>query len=186
MSRESTLLRGITNIDLKQVVSKAIQNGWEISDSNGSTHYYLIWPKTNEKVGFGSTISNRNYYKSFARQLERVAGQDGLYLARAKRGKTKFKADHDPKFIDTHLAPDQILVRNRKERAARAMQDKMNEMLAVYRQLQLELLVLSFKSEGDYVHSTPAQRNEAVQIIRKMSRLEEIFTKFDVPIPTLD
>src|SRR6478609_2060388 len=88
---KTNLLRGITNTDLKQLVNKALQGGWQIGEMSGTTHMPLIWPLTGEKVSIGTTSSDRNAYKAVGRRMENISGLDLLpkHKHRKGRGLTK-------------------------------------------------------------------------------------------------
>ncbi len=71
---KSSLLRGITQKDLKQVVAKAFSEGWEIDHMRGTTHAVIVWPPTGQTVSFGTTPKNAGSAKTLAREIEAISG----------------------------------------------------------------------------------------------------------------
>jgi len=164
----SSILRGITNADVKSVVRKAMSKGWVLGEVTGTTHYHLIWPPTGERVGFGSTVSDRNYYKSFARQLEKISGVE--ILPKHKHGKSKtnnLATLHG--FHHTYVPPSQVESSKRIE-----------EITKEYRVLVLEFRVISMADAS----RTDIQR--AFEIIRRMAEIERVLKELHQPVPEHD
>lgn len=167
-SREERILRGVTNDDLKQVIRKALQLGWEMGPISGSTHGYLQWPPTKEKVGFGTTWSDRNAYKGFARQLETISGVEILPKHRHGRAKQK---QVERGYSNTRPTKEQRESQEQWTRRIRSMHEE-------YRDLSIEFHIIASPGEtkrGDI--------NRAAMIIRRMIALENFFEELNQPIP---
>lgn len=167
MTRNTSILRGITNHDLKQVIRKAMDKGWVIGEMTGTTHCHLIWPATGEKVGFGTTVSDRNYYKSFARQCERICGEE--LLPRVNHSRPKATPNKVTGYTTTRLTDTQLRWSTRIE-----------TLTEEYKNLRLEFLVISSHPEAE----TPNWMiNEAFKIVRRMSEIEQFLKELNHPIP---
>ena len=166
MSREERILRGVTNVDLKQMIKKALDAGWEMGPVSGSTHCYIYWPKTNEKVGFGTTVSDRHFWKSFARQVEKISGIQ--LVEKHNRGRARHKPTKG-QFIATYRPQSQETV-----------SEIVEHLSDEYRDLVLEFAILA---SADVNHS---DINRALQIIRRMAKIETTLKALRQPIPNLE
>ena len=166
MSKES-LLRGITNDDLKRMVRKALDNGWEIKGFTGTTHVQLVWPKTGETVGFGTTISDRNYWKSFARRVESISGI--TMLDKHKHGKARIdKSQHANGYVQTYKPAKQAELAKEVER-----------LEAEWRELVLEFQIIAM------AEASRKDIDRCFKIVRRLADLERTFKMLHQPVPEM-
>ena len=85
MSNES-LLRGITHKDLKSLIGKALQDGWEFVGVSGKT-MAVIQFRGGRKYQFSMTPSGSNAHKNINSDLRAISGRS--YLPQAKTGRGK-------------------------------------------------------------------------------------------------
>jgi hypothetical protein len=172
MSRESSVLRGITNADLKQTVSKALQAGWELSEFTGTTHVYIVWPKTNERVSIATTTSDRNSYKNVARKIEKISGVEVIPKHRHRRSRKVVKAT------------DYSTETSRKEinQWHREWGGRVQELITERRELVEEFKSIASSGEG----ANRTQINRAAEIIKRMTKLDETLAEFNQPVDPFD
>lgn len=169
MSRESSLLRGITQQDMKNVVRKALEGGWELGDMSGTTHASIYWPATGEKVTFGTTTSDKNYYKTMAREIEQISGLSVVPRHSHRRGR---KQDKTEKYIDNQ----------RQSEAEQWVSGRLEALLKEH-----ERLVQRFQEIALAGHKAPrGEVNEAIRIVRRIGEIEKVFEEFRQPAPQFD
>lgn len=78
--------RGITCPDARRVVREALRNGWEFGGFTGSTHAYIVWPATGERLGFGTTPSVASW-KTLATEIRKVSGLEVWRKGNRKRSR---------------------------------------------------------------------------------------------------
>ncbi len=83
-------LRGITSPDLTKVVRTALQSGWEWIGFTGTTHASIAWPKTGEKVTFGTTPGVASW-KTTATEIEKISGVKVWHKGNKKRSRKAFR-----------------------------------------------------------------------------------------------
>lgn len=67
----------------RKVVRNALEAGWEWVRYTKAGHIEIRWPATDARLFTGTTPSDRNAWKAFARQIEKASGID----ARVKAGR---------------------------------------------------------------------------------------------------
>lgn len=109
--------RGITCPDARRVVREALANGWEWGGYTGSTHAFIVWPATGERLTFGATPSVASW-KSLATDIKRVSGVEVWRKGNRKRSR---KADQLTGF-DLDAARREAAERQRERDRIAAMQ----------------------------------------------------------------
>lgn len=161
----AAVLRGITNADMKQVVRRALSMGFVMGEMTGTTHCHLIWPNTGEKVGFGTTVSDRNAWKGFARQLETVSGLH--ILPEHKHGKAAHKSH--VAFSATYTPDSQV-----------EWSERIADRISEYQALVLEFRIITM-AEADR-----KDINRAFVIIRRLAAIETFLKELHQPVPEHD
>lgn len=167
MASQTSLLRGITNKDVKTVVAKAFDVGWQFHKMTGTTHAQIIWPKTGEVVGFGTTVSDRNYWKSLASQIERICGKTIREKASTGKGSQKNRMENG--FSSTKRSPKQDV-----------WDERIAEVREEYLDLALEFRIISMAPSEEKFNT---DINRLIKIIRRLAVLEEVLTELHQPIP---
>lgn len=161
MSKETSLLRGITHPDLKNAVSEAFKRGWEFDRMSGTTHAYLVWPATGKKVSFGTTPKDRNAHKPFIKKLELAMGTD--LFPKHKTGRSR-KNGQTSGFLDTYRPTHQD-----------AIAERIDALVAEHHNLTLQFMVLS---------KQPVRHqdiNDAAKVLRRISEIEKVLTELHQP-----
>lgn len=167
MSTPSSLLRGITNSDLKNVIRKAFENGWQLGEMSGTTHARIVWPASGEHIAFGTTISDRNAYKTILRRIETIQGFDLFPKHKSRRSKKKFEMSD---FHKTFTTESQIFSRTRDE----ALGKRVTQLLKEHKNLTLEFRILGIEPVSN------SDINQAMRIVRRIAAIEETLVEMDV------
>lgn len=87
-------IRGITCPDMRRVVRDAMKSGWEFVGWSGTTHAIIEWPKTGERLTFGSTPGVASW-KTLATDIKRTSGVEVWRKGNRKKSRKTFH-DIDP------------------------------------------------------------------------------------------
>lgn len=164
MSREQSLLRGITNKDLKQVVGKGFTQGWQMHTWSSDTHASIIWPLNDGKVTICTTASDRNAHKTVARKMEEISGIPVLVKVNHSRGR---QTSRQPGYTDTYVPTSQ-----------RVLSKRVEDLNKEYSLLVIEFRVISTApfEEQDYTR--------AKDVLLRLSHIEDVLVELHQPIPT--
>lgn len=69
-------LRAVRDKDTRTIVRNALAGGWVFVRYTKAGHIEIRWPATNQSLFTGTTPSDRNAWKTFARDVLAVSGID--------------------------------------------------------------------------------------------------------------
>ena len=78
--------RGITCPDMRRTVREALAGGWRWDGFSGTTHARIVWPKTGDRLSFGTTPSVASW-KSLASDIKKVSGVETWRKGNRKRSR---------------------------------------------------------------------------------------------------
>lgn len=164
MSVES-LLRGITNKDLKVMVRKALDSDWVFAEEKCSaSRFYIEHKQSRVKIGFSPQSNDYNAAKKLADEIRQVTGQQ--LVTHHKTGKLRH---HRPRnrFIDTYEPVKQ-----------RGRQDLIERKLKEYEDLGWEFRILTMPGGASH-----EQINRFLEVARRRHQLRIFFQEMNQPIP---
>lgn len=151
----NAVLRSIKNREMKQVVQMGLDAGFVLTEGTADHHCHLVWPTTAEKVGFSTNEDDRNAWKGFARQLERVS-------------KTKILPEQrivTPKVMEHHRPESMI------------WGERVHQRMHEYSALELELRIIMMAEAED------TDINRVMEIVSRMGDLKKFLGELHQPLP---
>ena len=171
MSRESSLLRGITHKDLKSAVQKALDKGWKFHHMNGSTQAVIVWPATEKKVTFSPTASRNDAHKAFIAQVEAIQGED--LFPKHKHGKPRKRVEGSG-FLKT-WTDHQNHRAVREDFHVQQWQNKVETLLKEHAEKVLMVRIYCCPPV------TNTDINHVVHLLRRITHIEELLDEIEYP-----